>query len=365
MTVIIFARASNGYVIASDGRTCRPSFPRHIKTDDAEKIRVFPIGDGGYVTASSGRATIGNVSIATVEKSFVQERIDSGVGIAGPEEFISYFVDALKQFNEGQQCDCSTMLYHCVTCQFCEGWDRQQCENCTSANPVFVWSAEGDFGEKCWCSPGEGRPAGTPSTSVAGCECKPTREDDLTWLCVPFGPRAVEPVTATVPSKPNLNPRPEPIIGNVLLMGELASGQFATETEELVKMANNGFRLDVEASVVLARAILQSAYAEASNSAVLHASSDFAEELNAMSFNGAIGDSLQEWAEITRKLANSQGWDADERVGAAGIGGTARVVAINDSDGAKMVETSDNFGLPSNVCPIHSVGPCQENATRK
>src|SRR3546814_12396432 len=87
VTVSIFARATNGYVLASDGRTCKPGIPAHILNDDAKKIRTYHLGAGGFVTASSGRATIGGTSIADVERSIFDEHHSSGSTGFGPTDF--------------------------------------------------------------------------------------------------------------------------------------------------------------------------------------------------------------------------------------------------------------------------------------
>lgn len=57
MTVIIWGRATDGVLIAGDGRTCS-GWPLASINENAEKVRAFDVGGTRFVAASSGRATI-------------------------------------------------------------------------------------------------------------------------------------------------------------------------------------------------------------------------------------------------------------------------------------------------------------------
>src|SRR3546814_10737763 len=114
-------------VCSSDLRTCKPGIPAHSLNDDAKKIRTYHLGAGGFVTASSGRATIGGTSIADVERSIFDEHHSSGSQGFGPTEFAQSIADVIEKHNSTQKCVCSTntgidggrtcvMLPECAIC---------------------------------------------------------------------------------------------------------------------------------------------------------------------------------------------------------------------------------------------------------
>src|SRR3546814_19318632 len=114
-------------VCSSDLRTCKPGIPAHSLNDDAKKIRTYHLGAGGFVTASSGRATIGGPSIADVERSIFAEHHSSGRQGFGPTEFAQSIADGIDKHNSPQKSVYSTntgfdggracvMLPECALC---------------------------------------------------------------------------------------------------------------------------------------------------------------------------------------------------------------------------------------------------------
>ncbi|MDH6293155.1 hypothetical protein [Rhodococcus opacus] len=134
MTVIILARATDGFVVAAaDGRTCTNDLPKDIDDDCAVKVRVHRFGPGGYITASSGRARIGKVPIAEVEARFVAG-LGEKHGTPSPREFAEYLRTAVEEYNLAQSCDCATRIDKCVyanmPCLACLDAPDPDCAEC-------------------------------------------------------------------------------------------------------------------------------------------------------------------------------------------------------------------------------------------
>ncbi|WP_256279752.1 hypothetical protein [Rhodococcus erythropolis] len=355
MTVIIFARATNGYVLASDGRTCRPGTPAHILTDKAKKIRIYPIGAGGFVTASSGRATIGGASIAEVERSIFDEHLASEGQLFGPDEFAQSIADAIEKHNSTQKCVCSTnkgmddgptcvmLSSDCATCGLDPG-----CEH-------YEWYLQDEEGNGCPCAPFDEAPASTPSKYPTGCRCRAREESPMTWICVPFGLNASEAVIATIAAQYHPTPKPGPIDPNILVDGELAGCYAESDT---LKMANAAARpplSNLEATTVIVLDLLRHAYEEAPDNTIVKQRdlADRASKWDKMT--------IRELADGVRKQLTTEGKEPDaanQLAGVAGIGGTARVVVIESGKRPEILPTDDNYGLPVTVCPIHPHGPC-------
>ncbi|WP_257209821.1 hypothetical protein [Rhodococcus erythropolis] len=354
MTVIIFARATNGYVLASDGRTCRPGSPAHILTNTAEKIRTYPIGLGGFITASSGRATVGGTSIAEVERSIVDEHLVSNGQVFGPDEFVRSVADAIERHNSTQKCVCSTNKGNgddpmCVTrspiCPICE--IETDCEH-------YEWYQEDEHGG-CPCAPYDQAPTSTPSMYPTGCRCQAQEQDPMSWICVPFGPDAGEAVIATIAAQYHPTPEPGPIGPNILVDGELAGRHAESDTVKEADAEAQRPLSNLEATTVVVLDLLRHAYAEAPDSAIAR--------------QRDLADRTIKWDKMTiRELADGirkqlategKGPDAANRLtGVAGIGGTARIVVIENGKEPEVLPTEDNYGLPVTVCPIHPHGPC-------
>ncbi|OZD01187.1 hypothetical protein CH275_20955 [Rhodococcus sp. 06-235-1A] len=359
MTVILFARATSGYVIASDGRTCSPNLPKHIETDTAKKIRWYHIGEGGYVTASSGRAWIGGDPISKIEEEIVDQ---FGGSITSPAHFIAHITDKLKEYNRQQKCDCASRHLECVfpaeLCYLCgQNFD---CGNCDEIDPKYEWMEPGDGG--CLCSPGDRLSVSTsPSKFPTGCRCKPTREAELSWLCVPFGPNAGEVVSATISNKFEPIAECQPVHQHFLLEGELLSGHrfgipVVSTTKQRVDAANSEPLVDIAATADIVWGLLRTAYFEAADSATLR----WLDEQDLQSYQLGIDTDRPDVTVSELATAIESYNEIRLLVGASSIGGAARIVTIDGNGDPTSVNTENNFGLPVTVCPIHpeAGGPC-------
>jgi len=352
VTVIIFARATNGYVLASDGRTCKPGIPAHILNDDAKKIRTYHLGAGGFVTASSGRATIAGTSIADVEKSIFDEHHSSGSQRFGPTEFAQSIADVIEKHNSTQKCVCSTntvidggrtcvMLPECAICE-----PESDCEH-------YEWYLQDDEGNGCPCAPFDKAPASTPSKYPTGCRCRPREEVPLSWICVPFGPDAGDAVTSTISAQYHPIPTTGQIKVDLLLQGELERPtRVDTDT---IKKVDADARLpltDIEKTAGAVVELLDCAYREAPDNVVVRQLEEAAWQVTT-----STDTTIHEVADTIRKQIGTD--DADLLAGAAGIGGTACVMVIENGKNPERLPTEDNYGLPVTVCPSHpDVVPC-------
>lgn len=106
MTVIIRAQATDGVIIAGDGRTCA-GFPPMAATDFAQKIRVFEFaGGGGVVTASSGRACIDAVPIGECISDVIGSALDEDPELANVDHarIGQGLRDLMYEFNKSIEC---------------------------------------------------------------------------------------------------------------------------------------------------------------------------------------------------------------------------------------------------------------------
>jgi hypothetical protein len=351
MTVILFARATNGYAVAADGRTCSPNLPKSIETDDAEKVRVHYVGEGGYVTASSGRAWIGGEPISTIEKAFVNDRSAEGAGISGPDDFVNHLRQTIESYNEAQPCDCNTRYGQCVVA-FCNNCGiALDCPRCLAEGIPYEWTEPGEDLGECPCSPGSGEPSTTPP-ELSWCRCKAIQEADLIWLCVPFGPDAIEPVTATISGVPSADDHCDIVERNFLLHGELASKHPDFDKPVVSVTANrtdeeeNKPIVDIRATAIRLRSLLCGAYTEAADNAALRVLR--CEPLSTADLgigSNAAEVTVPEVAIAIRKYKHDNGVvDLGQEVGAASIGGVSMMVIIED--GEPTTHTAPDDGLP-------------------
>lgn len=224
MTVIILARATDGFVVTADGRTCTNDLPKDIDDDCAVKVHVHRFGPGGYITASSGRARIGGVPIADVETRFVAE-LEETHGIPSPKEFAEFLRAALEEYNLEHSCDCDTHIgdvrirKRSLPRLFRRARPRvrrlprgarvrvgQEGTRRGRRLPVLTW--------------GE---SSTKSSGYLWCHCKTHVEGDLQWLCVPFGPGRTAPGATTISWDHEAKTKLDTITRYPVVQGELAT----------------------------------------------------------------------------------------------------------------------------------------------
>ncbi|MFD7009521.1 hypothetical protein [Rhodococcus jostii] len=292
----------------------------------------------------------------------MKERAAAGRPISGPGDFARSLALVIEKYNSEQECDCSDNYvrndgFGCV-------YPRDECSRCAAnftcdkcdATPIYEWLPPDEYG--CLCSPGEGLPSSTASKFPTGCRCKSTAGGELTWLCVPYGLDAGEAVTATFSATYHPTPDCRVIDQNVLLQGELAGVHAARSDTAALADETSDHALtaaDVTADAVLR--ILRIAYLEAPHNAVLRLQS----EVSNVTTSEDV-PSVMELAAAVREQVRIDGREADQQVGAAGIGGTARIVIITDSGDVQVRQTTDNFGLPVTLCPIDPDGQCPDDS---
>lgn len=336
MTVIILARATDGFVVAADSRTCSNDLPRAIDDDMATKVRVYRFGSRGYITASSGRARIAGVTIADVEARFVAER-EGMRAIPTPEEFAEYLRAAIEQYNQSQPCNCASQcVFEPLACLDCYDSPNPDCAECHGGQDK-VWAAQGHPAEgDCLCSPGEGELSTVPPR-YSWCHCSASIEGPLKWLCVPFGPERQNPTTTEITWDNEAPPQLHPIDRYPLVQGELAteyeySIPVICETlRDAAKFDTNGIDGDIVGlgeTIERVRSLLVVAYEEGKHNAALR---------NGFSSPSEIG--LGGRDEVTiEELANAlrnEDSDLDATVGVSGIGGDTLFVTGADSGQAR------------------------------
>lgn len=368
VTVIILARASNGVVVAADGRTCIGSPPEE-HDDNAQKVRVHRTGSGGLVTASSGRATFGtNKTIAEVIDVFWNGRTAAGAEVAGPRDVAEYLRSAVAKFNLTQTCTCGSNYGECVQVVLCEecGFDSKPgCEfkprtNCRTCHGVSTY--EWIDSESCPCSPGGGKPDSVPSVHTGPgqwCHCKALAEDPIALLCVPFGPQY--PGGYEEPSRTVIGPNHqddvviEPVQKNVLVEEELIPKNrlFDPRARIISETVTRGHALgacltDLDDTVEKARSLLRIAYDEAQHNAVLRKLKDSQsfqpkydpEALGMDHVQKLAADdepesvTIQELANAIRRFEKSRGVNVNQEVGVPSIGGRPTYVRIDENGNA-------------------------------
>ncbi|MGW8535780.1 hypothetical protein ACWGK5_16785 [Rhodococcus qingshengii] len=344
MTVILLARATDGIVVAGDGRTRITKPPWNI--DNARKVRVHPTGAGGLVTASSGRATIGiDRTIAEVEEKFFKDFTpDSDCSL--PEMLAQHLRQSIKGFNLAQSCTCASNYGECVSLLMCEvcgvfqDFDKfapqPDCERCRGIS-AYEWIDP----EGCPCSPGEHTTASKPSIHEElgeWCRCSALSQKALTWLCVPFGPMYAEgygqPVTADIGPNHTTDIVIKPITDLVVIQGELTSHPtIAVNVESETVTAATAYAHSKLADLANTRTriqdLLRIAYAEAPSNAVVRTLTDTLYTPDMLGFDENL-DSIT----ITDLANKIQAHDADKGLekpsnGGPTIGGVATYVSID------------------------------------
>lgn len=333
MTVIILARATDGFVVAADGRTCTNDV---IDDDCAVKVRVHRFGPGGYITASSGRARIGGVSIADIEARFVAEREETDA-VPSPRDLAEYLRTAIEEYNLDQSCDCATRIDECVyanmRCDDCLDAPDPHCAECHGGQG-YAWAKNGPASNgDCMCSPGAGEPSTTPA-KYPWCLCTTHVQNEVNWLCVPFGPGRTDPVTTTITCDHETKFELEPITRYPVVQGELTTrhdykvpvicetnrqaAQYDTDGED-------GNVVGLDETIERVRRLLTTAYEEGKHNAALRKGYPSPAEIG-------LGDKTEVTIEELAEALRSHCSNLDQKVGVSGIGGRA-LVAIGKDDG--------------------------------
>ncbi|QIX54002.1 hypothetical protein [Rhodococcus sp. DMU1] len=336
MTVIILARATDGFVVTSDGRTCTNDLPKDIYDDCAVKVRVHRFGPGGYITASSGRARIGSAPIADVEARYVAQLKDTHE-IPSPKAFAEYLRTAIKEYNLKQSCDCATRIDKCVyentPCLDCIDTPDPHCDECRGEHR-YVWAKNGPASNgDCMCSPGEGEPS-TKSPKYPWCRCTTHVEGDLQWLCVPFGPERTDPVTTTITCDHEAQFDLHAITRYPVVQGELATKRdymipVICETSRHAARfdtdGTDGNVVGIDETIERVRSLLATAYEEGKHHAALRLGYPSPSEIG-------LGDKTEVTIKELAKALRGLDSNLDEKVGVSGIGGRA-LVAIGEDNG--------------------------------
>lgn len=140
---------------------------------------------------------------------------------------------------------------------------------------------------------------------------------------------------------------------DLLLQGELERPtRVDTDT---IKKADADARLtltDIEKTAGTVIELLDCAYTEAPDNVVVRQLEEAAWQVTT-----SKDTTIREVADTIRKQIGSD--EADLLAGAAGIGGTACVMVIENGKNPERLPTEDNYGLPVTVCPSHPhVVPC-------
>lgn len=193
MTVIVLARATNGLVVAADGRTCIQDpvdSPPKVLDNKARKVRVHRVGDSGWVTASSGRATFRKgTTVADVLDQFWSEHTTRDEEMPSFEQIAETLRAAIRQVNLELECDChSNKKCHDVVICFECGFDLKPGQEFVPQADCPLCHGKWKFEMICECAPDENSLPSSPD-APAWCRCKAVAEQSLTVLGVPFGPQ--------------------------------------------------------------------------------------------------------------------------------------------------------------------------------
>lgn len=159
MTVIVLARASDGFVIAADGRRTRQG---HEVRSDQVKIRHVgfgstPVGDSGVLWATYGRGEIGGRSVHDIAEE------SNAPGNCNPGETVDGIISALRasvyQWNKAERCRCP---HQCP--------DMYDCELADEAAGLLA----SDFYD--------------PDRDPGWCRCRAWVEEPLGLLSLSYGP---------------------------------------------------------------------------------------------------------------------------------------------------------------------------------
>ncbi|WP_138998834.1 hypothetical protein [Rhodococcus zopfii] len=345
MTVIIVARATNGFVVAADSRTCSGNLPYTIETDDAVKVRVHTFGSGGYVTASSGRAKINGQPIGEVEKRFIEEQVSAG-RVPTPRGLARRLRREIKWFNLSHECECRSKLDVCVDtgeCDQCRYQDEPEpdCPACATLR----WTRFGFREDDCLCSPGEGRPADTSPPRYRWCRCTTEQEGRLDWVCVPFGPdRHDNPITVSIGPSHTKRLKSTALARFPHVQGELLSeftDKFTVESETVEQakaVATNGADANTKPladTVDLVRELLITAYREGSDAAALR----IGVALPSKDPEDRGPFTIGKVANAVRAGKKLDGIDIYSEVGDSSIGGPTRfITALDDGTTSEWTE---------------------------